>query len=261
LPRSDPNSTMYSAVMSNHKADFDACSLLTRLLLRKDTNNDWVKFSHDGDCSFAGVYQPPLPKKNSKNDEFIVTSNFYQIWVFLQLPSRAKVIQVQEGAQLICNMDKDTLQKYNNRLPNPVDDDDLYQYCFRATLTFEMLHTGYGFPLDYEIESAYVVNGQKLGWALGSTLYEINTLPWEFGGAFQVKSDKKKKKKHYKAYSKTTKTHILGIEKPKSAGFETPFAPVAVAVGLVLGLAWVVRRHVMNHRNRQNYQVIPPVAN
>jgi Golgi nucleoside diphosphatase len=259
LPRSDPLSTPYSVVMSNDKPNFEECTRLTRSLLRKDANKDWVQFSHDGDCSYAGVYQPPLPQENSKDDEFIVTSNYNDVWMFLQLPSRAKVIQVQEGARLICKMDKDTLQKYNARLQSPVKDESLYQFCFRATLTFEMLHTGYGFSLDYEIESADVVNGQKLGWALGSTLYEINTLPWEFGGEFEVK----KKKRHKAKDFKTKKTHILGIERPhdESVDFEAPFAVIVGAVGLVLGgLAWAARRHVMNSRTRQNYQSIPAGA-
>jgi hypothetical protein len=57
------------------------------------------------------------------------------------------------------------------------DDDALYM-CFRSTYVFELLHTGYGFPLDESITAANVVDGHKIGWALGSMLYEINTLPW-----------------------------------------------------------------------------------
>lgn len=151
LPRSDPRSTYYNVTMSNNKPDFEQCSLITRALLRKEANKDWVEFSHDGDCSFAGVYQPPLPTKNSAENEFILTSNYHDVWDFLQLPPRAKVIDIQDGARRICTMDLQTLTEYNAQLDMPVKDDDLYQFCFRATLTFEMLHAGYGFPLHYEI--------------------------------------------------------------------------------------------------------------
>jgi hypothetical protein len=233
--------------MSNDKADFDKCTLLTRSLLRKEGNKDWVDFSHDGDCSFAGVYQPPLPKTNSLDDEFIITSNYYDVWTFLQLPQRAQVVHIQEGARRICNMDVDALEEYNSLLDDPVKDDELYQFCFRATLTFEMLNNGYGFPLDYEIEAADVVNGQKLGWALGSTLYEINTLPWDFGGQYKtVKSNKK--------HSKSQMT-ILGVaESTDETNFNTTLTAGAILSGMIVGLlVWFLPRP----NRRGNYQPIP----
>lgn len=204
--------------MRNFKADFENCSLLTRSLLRKEANKDWVEFSHDGDCSFAGVYQPPLAKIHSKDDEFILTSNYHDVWQFLQLPRRALVQDVKNGAKRICEMDLHALKIHNSLLvDSPVKShDDLLQYCFRATLTFEMLYTGYGFPLEYEITSADVVNGQKLGWALGSTLYEINTLPWEFGGGYEAipqphHRKKHKKHKHKKHHKKSPLLAWLGM--------------------------------------------------
>ena len=214
---------MYNVTMSSPQADFERCSSLTRALLRKEANKDWVDFSHDGDCSFAGVYQPPLPKKNSKDDEFIITSNYYDVWQFLQLPQRARIKDIQEGARRICAMDLPALEEYNSLIfDSPVkEQEELIQYCFRATLTFEMLHSGYGFPEDYEVESADVVNGQKLGWALGSILYEINTLPWEFGGNYDgipMPHEKKHGKKHRHSKKKKRKhqffADFLGMANP-----------------------------------------------
>lgn len=43
-----------------------------------------------------------------------------------------------------------------------------------------MLRNGYGFEMEDNITATDVVNGQKVGWALGSMLYEINTLPWTY---------------------------------------------------------------------------------
>lgn len=34
--------------------------------------------------------------------------------------------------------------------------------------------------MDDNITATNVVEGQKVGWALGSMLYEINTLPWKY---------------------------------------------------------------------------------
>lgn len=41
-----------------------------------------------------------------------------------------------------------------------------------------MLSEGYGFNPETNITAASVVNSQKVGWALGASLYEINALPW-----------------------------------------------------------------------------------
>lgn len=252
--------------MSNSHANFEHCSVLTRSLLRKEANKDWVDFSHDGDCSFAGVYQPPLPKKNSKDDEFIITSNYYDVWQFLQLPQRSRIKDIQDGARRICAMDLAALEQYNSLILNsPVKaPEELLQYCFRATLTFEMLHSGYGFPVDYEVISADVLNGQKLGWALGSTLYEINTLPWEFGGEYDgipMPHQKKSNKHHHSKKKKRKGTGFLGMANPADEGdiLEGPLDThwlVAVLVGMgCLGLAW--RRMRPGPRERQTYQSIP----
>ena len=34
--------------------------------------------------------------------------------------------------------------------------------------------------MEDNITATHIVNGQKIGWALGSMLYEINTLPWKY---------------------------------------------------------------------------------
>ena len=42
------------------------------------------------------------------------------------------------------------------------------------------MRNGYGFKMEDNITATNVINGQKVGWALGSMLYEINTLPWTY---------------------------------------------------------------------------------
>jgi GDA1/CD39 (nucleoside phosphatase) family len=270
LPRSNPQSVMYNVTMSSPKADFERCSSLTRALLRKEANKDWVDFSHDGDCSFAGVYQPPLPEKNSKDDEFIITSNYYDVWQFLQLPRRARIKDIQDGARRICAMDLVALEEYNSLIvDSPVKEpEELIQYCFRATLTFEMLHTGYGFPEDYEVESADVVNGQKLGWALGSTLYEINTLPWEFGGDYDgipMPHQKKPEKKHRHS-NKKRKHHLFaesfGMANPSDDHDGTvregklPEGHQLLAAIIGMAFLLVAWRRTRFGRGRQAYQSV-----
>jgi hypothetical protein len=43
-----------------------------------------------------------------------------------------------------------------------------------------LLHNGFGFQMTDSIRAVGVLNGHKVGWALGAMLYEINTLPWSY---------------------------------------------------------------------------------
>lgn len=224
LPLSSPENAstieakLYSAIMRNNKesADFGQCVSMVKLLLRMEANSWWYvnynqhfhrflgsslltlqsclfcmlfsvsNFSHDRDCSFAGIYQPPLPINEYDFGEFIATSNFYHVWDFLGLEERSTVDEVLEGARHVCTMNITKLNAYNQNRPKPLSDDDLIQYCFRATFVAELFR-GWGFPGDYHITSVDQVNGLKLGWALGSMLYEINTLPWAFESKHTLK--------------------------------------------------------------------------
>jgi hypothetical protein len=149
-------------------------------LSRKPANEEWVEFSHDGDCSFAGVYQPPLPPKQSSVFEFIATSNYADIFAFLHLGKRASLSELNEAAKHVCLLDWQSLQKYNKNLSEPISDVyELSQFCFRSVFAYQILRNGYGFAEDFKLTAVDVLNDQKLGWALGSMLYEINIRKFE----------------------------------------------------------------------------------
>ena len=207
LPRSSPNSTEYEVKMMNnhtnetsqHEENFNQCSALTYSLLRKDANNEWVVFSHDGDCSFAGVYQPPLPINNNGIDEYIATGNYADVFAFLKLGESSLVSSINDAARHVCGLSWEELQAYNKELSDPISDPfELGQYCFRSIFVYQILHNGYGFPDDSRITAVDILNGRKLTWALGSILYEINTLPWEFHEELRVKEPRSKKHKSSK---------------------------------------------------------------
>jgi len=183
--RSSPESIPYTLTMVNNqtKSDYDRCASMSYELLRKETNEEWCDFEQDGNCGYAGIYQPPLPKLNKDVDEFIATSNFVDVFLFLQLGERAAIYEIDNKARQVCGLTWKELTAYNANLPKStrVDDEDtLAQMCFRSVYVYQMLRNGWGFEDDYEITAVDVINGQKLGWALGCMLYEINTLPWDF---------------------------------------------------------------------------------
>jgi len=182
-PRDNPKSTHYSVSMTNNATNYDhaACSKNTFLLLRKETNKEWCDFQMDGDCGFAGIYQPPLPKINSAVDEFIATSNFVGVYEFLQLGEQATVSRIGKVAEKVCSLSWKELKEYNANLKSPIKEElVLAQFCFRSNFVYQLLRHGWEFGDEYVMTAADVINGQKMGWALGCMLYEINTLPWDF---------------------------------------------------------------------------------
>jgi len=181
--RSDPRSIPYSVTMNNNETSFNfaRCSELAYSLLRKETNEDWCDFQMDKNCGFAGIYQPPLPQVNNDIDEFVATSNFVDVYDFLQLGDRAAVSKIGKEAEKVCSLNWEELKAYNANLSSPIEEDHvLPQYCFRAVFVYQLLRNGWEFGDEYEMTAVDVINGQKMGWALGCMLYEINTLPWDF---------------------------------------------------------------------------------
>jgi Golgi nucleoside diphosphatase len=170
----------YQAILVNENkhGDADQCLSLAGDLLHLE-KNDWCEFAHRGDCSLAGIYQPRLPKQGNDEvvREFIAFSNYYKICEFLHLPERATVAQLEQATRNTCSMSRSELVEFNNGV---VDESELDSYCFRSAYAFALLHDGYGFQLSDTIRATQVINGQKVGWALGAMLYEINAMPWRY---------------------------------------------------------------------------------
>lgn len=127
---------LYSAIMRNNEptGDFDQCYDLVYKLFRKEANA-WCNFAHDRDCSFAGIYQPPLPWDTL---EFIVTSNFQEVIQFLGIGVKANLADVRAQAQRVCGFSKAELVRYNSELSGSWSDDDLLQACFRAVFVVSL---------------------------------------------------------------------------------------------------------------------------
>eukprot|EP00980_Cylindrotheca_fusiformis_P018175 scaffold5887_cov122-Cylindrotheca_fusiformis.AAC.4 len=250
LPRNSNQSIPYNTTMINPKSDFEQCSRMARLLLRKDANLEWVDFSHDGDASFAGVYQPPLPINTSTIGGFLATSNFADIWEFLDLEETSAIKKVQEKAREICEMDYDNLTKYNDNLDHGVHDYEVHQMCFRAIFVYEMLTTGYEFPEDYKITAVDTLDHQKLGWCLGSILYEINSLPWNVSRLVEV--GLKKHSHHHHHNTSSLSASLFGWHSEGPVLGEFSIFVTAMIVSFV-AITTMFRRR----RGRVGYQEIP----
>jgi len=132
------------------------------------------------------VYQPGLPRQTKQFGDFFAFANYLHIWKFLRLEIRATVSDLKDAAENVCGMSWSELKEFNGARASHLE--DLDKYCFLSTYAYAMLTTGYGFHLEDFITTASVINNQKVGWPLGSTLYEINTLKWKYKGDLVTKS-------------------------------------------------------------------------
>jgi hypothetical protein len=184
-----------------------------------DPADTWCLYSHLGQCSFAGVYQPSLPDAftDSNGDgsygNFVLIGGYVKLFKKLGLPlgigSRVTLRQVQARGAEVCAMDKVQLETEFGTWPeddadqNSGDDDKVAkknskgdkvislhkeamvaEVCFLSAFAFAMLHHGHGFDLDRNFTAVDTMDygGATLsvGWQLGAILYEVNTLPYTY---------------------------------------------------------------------------------
>ncbi|KAL7431919.1 hypothetical protein ACHAXM_002874 [Skeletonema potamos] len=211
-------------------SDWDQCKELARELFNKESN-DWCNFSHRGSCSFAGVYQPERPPPEL---EFYAFSNYFHVWQFLQLESRSSIAQLEAKGREVCSQSWDDLVQYNEgNQQNIFTEEELKTYCFRAAYVHEILSYGYGFKPEEYVIATDIVNGQKVTWALGSILYEINTLPWDYIEMHGQRHVSNRAQNDFIA----------------NWGHQFSIFLTAIVIASILGVLLVFRRH----RKRSNY--------
>ncbi|KAF1837816.1 hypothetical protein BDW02DRAFT_543394 [Decorospora gaudefroyi] len=44
------------------------------------------------------------------------------------------------------------------------------EWCLDLNFQYELLHSGYGMPMDREVKIAKKIKGNELGWCLGASL-------------------------------------------------------------------------------------------
>ncbi len=235
---------LYHAVLVNDEetGDWDQCKEVARKLFNKEANS-WCDYSHRGSCSFAGVYQPERP---SPELEFYAFSNYFHVWQFLQLASRSSIAELEARGREVCSQSWDDLVQYNEgNQQNVFTEEELKTYCFRAAYVHEILHSGYGFKSNEYVIATDIVNAQKVTWALGSILYEINTLPWDY---IEIHG-KRHGNKH--------------VQNDISAEWGTQFSLVLISVIIasILGVLLVFRRHRKRSRHKDGYEYLRGVVN
>lgn len=164
--------------LSSNDDQYEKCVESMRFLLEKQ-HSGFCNKVYDHQCGIDGVYQPTLPSGQS----FIGTSSYIYSWEILLLNDSVSLDYFDSRAKVICSMSYEEVEQYFEDSNLELHDDklsDLIPYfCFLSAYTHVLLEDGFGFSSDQNLTVIDKVNGNKVGWALGAILYEINSLPWE----------------------------------------------------------------------------------
>ncbi|KAM8803459.1 ectonucleoside triphosphate diphosphohydrolase 8 isoform 2-T2 [Rhynchonycteris naso] len=122
------------------------------------------------DCSFNGVYQPPV------QGQFYAFSNFYYTFHFLNLTSGQPLITVNATVWEFCQKPWKLVEE-----AWPGEGPRLRDYCFSGLYILTLLLDGYGFSEETwpSLEFRKEAGGTDIGWTLGYMLNLTSMIPAE----------------------------------------------------------------------------------
>ncbi|XP_072319140.1 ectonucleoside triphosphate diphosphohydrolase 7-like [Eucyclogobius newberryi] len=133
---------------------------------------------HNGTMSPGGVYQAPI---NFSNSEFYGFSEFYYCMEdVLRMRGTYDSRKYSRAASDYCVTQWSILkQRLDNKLFSQQADLNRLKYqCFKSAWMFEVLHSGFRFPLSYlSLKTAQLVQDKEVQWTLGAILYKTRFLP------------------------------------------------------------------------------------
>lgn len=136
---------------------------------------------HNGTMSPAGgggVYQAPI---NFSNSEFYGFSEFYYCMEdVLRIRGTYDSRKYSRAAADYCATQWSVLkQRLDNKLFSQQADLGRLKYqCFKSAWMYEVLHSGFRFPVDYSsLKTTQLVYDREVQWTLGAILYKTRFLP------------------------------------------------------------------------------------
>ncbi|XP_072410044.1 ectonucleoside triphosphate diphosphohydrolase 4 isoform X2 [Chiloscyllium punctatum] len=149
--------------------DFDWCRQIIRPFLNK---------TNETSTSLNGVYQPPVDYLNS---EFYGFSEFYYCTEdVLRMGGDYDVAKFTKAAKDYCVTKWAVLKDRFERglYSRHADLHRLKYQCFKSAWMYEVLHSGFSFPVNYtNLKTAQLVYDKEVQWTLGAILYRTRYLP------------------------------------------------------------------------------------
>uniref|UniRef100_A0A3B4B568 nucleoside-triphosphate phosphatase n=1 Tax=Periophthalmus magnuspinnatus TaxID=409849 RepID=A0A3B4B568_9GOBI len=133
---------------------------------------------HNGTMSPGGVYQAPI---NFSNSEFYGFSEFYYCMEdVLRIRGTYDSHKYSRAASDYCATQWSILKhRLDNKLFSQQADLNRLKYqCFKSAWMFEVLHSGFRFPLIYSsLKTAQLVQDKEVQWTLGAILFKTRFFP------------------------------------------------------------------------------------
>ncbi|NWR59450.1 ENTP7 diphosphohydrolase, partial [Bucorvus abyssinicus] len=129
-------------------------------------------------ASLVGAYKAPIDFSNSEFYGF--SEFFYCTEDVLRLGGRYSSPTFTSAAQEYCSQRWEVLtQRFRGGLYSAHADQHRLKYqCFKSAWMYQVLHQGFGFPLDYpSLRTAQLVYDREVQWTLGAILYKTRFLP------------------------------------------------------------------------------------
>jgi Golgi nucleoside diphosphatase len=137
--------------------DFDAC--------RGEIREAVSSACENGPCSLFGTYQPPL------YGDFLAFSVYAYASEFFDLREQLIPERIAEQGRDFCARSWDEVLAAD---PGAAENPFLPNYCYTAAHVTTLLTDGFGFsPTSDRITAPLRVQGKKVGWALGSVVYDL----------------------------------------------------------------------------------------
>uniref|UniRef100_A0A8C1TCN3 Ectonucleoside triphosphate diphosphohydrolase 3 n=1 Tax=Cyprinus carpio TaxID=7962 RepID=A0A8C1TCN3_CYPCA len=143
----------------------EQCKFLVRSIF------DLASCQGSENCSFEGVYQPPL------NGDFMAYAGFYWTALALKVEGSKSMETFKTNMKLFCSKDWKTLKTSNK----DIKDSYLKSNCFSANYVHSILADGYKFNTDNwkNLNFQKEVNKTSIAWSLGYMLALSNMIPAE----------------------------------------------------------------------------------
>ncbi|XP_075994542.1 ectonucleoside triphosphate diphosphohydrolase 7-like isoform X2 [Genypterus blacodes] len=133
---------------------------------------------HNGTMSPQGVYQAPI---NFSNSEFYGFSEFfYCMEDVLRIGGQYDSQKYSRAAMDYCSTKWPTLKRRldNELFSQQADISRLKYQCFKSAWMYEVLHSGFRFPVTYRsLRTAQLVYDKEVQWTLGAILFRTRFLP------------------------------------------------------------------------------------
>ncbi|NWW46170.1 ENTP7 diphosphohydrolase, partial [Pedionomus torquatus] len=134
--------------------------------------------SNSSQASLVGAYKAPIDFSNSEFYGF--SEFFYCMEDVLRLGGRYSAPTFTSAAQEYCSQRWEVLtQRFRGGLYSAHADQHRLKYqCFKSAWMYQVLHQGFGFPLEYpSLRTAQLVYDREVQWTLGAILYKTRFLP------------------------------------------------------------------------------------